>query len=172
MGEAIGGSRYIHTFEALESNVRLYSRSFSTFFSRARGSIMLTDDGRTVIDALLASLYMRRFVLGWKKLGLERSLGTRHFLSGAGALNYGHNNHQIKAAITEYLASDAVIHGLGMATPVKLQFMEIFNSVILRERGLRYRFHFTWPTGANAIEAALKLSRKVIGRENIIGALF
>jgi RNA-directed DNA polymerase len=26
---------------------------------------------------LLANLYMRRFVLGWKKLGLEQSLGTR-----------------------------------------------------------------------------------------------
>src|ERR1019366_3605519 len=26
---------------------------------------------------LLANLYMRRFVLGWKKLGLERSLGSR-----------------------------------------------------------------------------------------------
>jgi len=30
-----------------------------------------------VISPLLANLYMRRFVLGWKKLGLERSLGTR-----------------------------------------------------------------------------------------------
>src|SRR4030088_2687223 len=29
------------------------------------------------ISPLLANLYMRRFVLGWKKLGLERSLGTR-----------------------------------------------------------------------------------------------
>jgi group II intron reverse transcriptase/maturase len=28
------------------------------------------------ISPLLANLYMRRFVLGWKKLGLERSLGT------------------------------------------------------------------------------------------------
>ena len=26
---------------------------------------------------LLANLYMRRFVLGWKMLGLERSLGSR-----------------------------------------------------------------------------------------------
>jgi RNA-directed DNA polymerase len=26
---------------------------------------------------MLANLYMRRFVLGWKKLGLEQSLGTR-----------------------------------------------------------------------------------------------
>ncbi|WP_031196168.1 diaminobutyrate--2-oxoglutarate transaminase [Mesorhizobium sp. L103C119B0] len=130
----------MQAFGTLESNVRLYSRSFPTFFSRARGSIMLTEDGRKVID----------------------------FFAGAGALNYGHNNHGIKAAITEYLASDAVVHGLDMATPAKLKFMETFSSVILRERGLKYRFQFTGPTGANAIEAALKLSRKVTGRQNII----
>jgi len=29
------------------------------------------------ISPLLANLYMRRFVLGWRTLGLERSLGTR-----------------------------------------------------------------------------------------------
>jgi diaminobutyrate-2-oxoglutarate transaminase len=101
---------------------------------------MLTDDGRTVID----------------------------FLSGAGTLNYGHNNHRIKTAITDYLASDAVVHGLDMATPAKLEFLRTFSSVILRERNLQYRFQFTGPTGANAIEAALKLSRKITGRQNII----
>ena len=26
---------------------------------------------------LMANIYMRRFVLGWKKLGLERRLGSR-----------------------------------------------------------------------------------------------
>ena len=29
------------------------------------------------LSPLLANLYMRRFVLGWKMLGLERTLGTR-----------------------------------------------------------------------------------------------
>ncbi|WP_210335168.1 reverse transcriptase domain-containing protein [Mesorhizobium mediterraneum] len=29
------------------------------------------------LSPLLANLYMRRFVLGWKKLGLEQSLGAR-----------------------------------------------------------------------------------------------
>ncbi|HEV2606556.1 MAG TPA: group II intron maturase-specific domain-containing protein [Xanthomonadaceae bacterium] len=29
------------------------------------------------VSPLLANLYMRRFVLGWKKLGLEQSLGSR-----------------------------------------------------------------------------------------------
>src|SRR5206468_11401339 len=32
---------------------------------------------RGVLSPLLANLYMRRFVLGWKKLGVEQSLGTR-----------------------------------------------------------------------------------------------
>src|SRR5215470_6243673 len=32
---------------------------------------------RGVLSPLLANLYMRRFVLGWKQLGLEQSLGTR-----------------------------------------------------------------------------------------------
>jgi RNA-directed DNA polymerase len=31
----------------------------------------------SLISPLLANLYMRRFVLGWKKLGLERSLHSR-----------------------------------------------------------------------------------------------
>jgi len=40
------------------------------------------DSGRGIpqgspISPLLANLYMRRFVLGWKKLGLERSFGSR-----------------------------------------------------------------------------------------------
>ena len=41
------------------------------------------DKGRGIpqgspISPLLSNLYMRRFVLAWKKLGLERSLGTSH----------------------------------------------------------------------------------------------
>src|SRR5262249_60787796 len=40
------------------------------------------DKGRGIpqgspISPLLSNLYMRRFVLAWKKLGLERSLGSR-----------------------------------------------------------------------------------------------
>ncbi|WP_461195634.1 PLP-dependent aminotransferase family protein [Bradyrhizobium sp. UFLA06-06] len=85
------------------------------------------------------------------------------FLSSAGALN-----HQVKIPITEYLASDAVVRGLDLATPAKIEFMETLSSIILRERNLHYRLQFTGPTGANAIEAALKRSRKVTGRQNII----
>jgi diaminobutyrate-2-oxoglutarate transaminase len=140
MGGGVGDPRSMQSVETLESNVRSYSRLFPAIFSRAHGSIMQTEDGRKVID----------------------------FLAGAGALNYGHNNHEIKAAILEYLASDTVIHALDMATPAKIKFMETFSSVILRERSLEYKFQFTGPTGADAIEAALKLSRKITGRQNIV----
>ncbi|KRQ11577.1 diaminobutyrate--2-oxoglutarate transaminase [Bradyrhizobium manausense] len=140
MNTAAATLQDLKTLEALESNVRSYSRVFPAIFSKARGSIILTNDGQKIID----------------------------FFSGAGALNYGHNDHAIRAAITDYLGSDAVVHALDMATPAKINFMETFNSTILQARGLRYRLQFTGPTGANAVEAALKLSRKGTGRHNVI----
>src|SRR3981189_3249750 len=41
------------------------------------GTVKVTFCVRGVLSPLLANVYMRRFVLGWKKLGLEKSLGTR-----------------------------------------------------------------------------------------------
>jgi hypothetical protein len=38
---------------------------------------VIPDPCAGVLSPLLANLYMRRFVLGWKMLGLERSLGSR-----------------------------------------------------------------------------------------------
>lgn len=140
MNTAPRTSQHLKTIEALESNVRSYSRAFPAIFSNARGSIILTNDGRKIID----------------------------FFSGAGALNYGHNNHAIRAAITDYLQSNALVHALDMATPAKINFMETFDSIILQKRNLRYRLQFTGPTGANAVEASLKLARKVTGRHNVI----
>lgn len=96
---------------------------------------MLTEDGRKIID----------------------------FLSGAGTLNYGDNNHQIRAVITEHFASDAVIHGLYMATPAKLEFMKTFSSAILQERNLQYRFQFTGPQVLRLLRQGLSSHAKSQG---------
>ncbi|MBY2994883.1 diaminobutyrate--2-oxoglutarate transaminase [Rhizobium leguminosarum] len=130
----------LSVFENLESNVRSYSRSFPTVFRRAGGAILEDEKGCKYID----------------------------FLCGAGALNYGHNDPELIHAMVEYAKSSAIIHGLDMATSAKREFMEFFNATILRPRGLKYKFQFPGPTGANAVEAALKLARKVTGRHNII----
>lgn len=128
------------TFETLESEVRAYSRVFPAIFAQAHGCHLLDENGREYLD----------------------------FFSGAGALNYGHNDHSMKQCLIEYLQKDGVIHSLDMATVAKADFLERFNSIILKPRGLSYKIQFTGPTGANAVEAALKLARKVTQRHTIV----
>jgi len=130
----------MHDLNSLELNSHLDTETSAVILSRARGSIALTVDGRRIID----------------------------FYSGAGSLNYGHNNHQIREAILEYLTSDAVVNGFNMTTSAELKFVDTFRSVVPRERGLLpYHFEFTG-SDANAIDAALELSRKVTGRQKIV----
>src|SRR5262245_10689069 len=130
----------MRVFERSESEVRKYSRSFPVVFSRAEGALLFDEDGRRYID----------------------------FLSGSGALNYGHNNPLLKRAILRYLEDDGISHSLDLATTATRCFIERFCSVILEPRGLDYRLQFTGPTGANGVEAALKLARKVTRRGNVV----
>lgn len=128
-------------FEQTESAVRTYSRSFPVTFSQARGAELFTEEGERYLD----------------------------FLAGAGSLNYGHNHPQLKSSLIDYIASDGITHGLDMQTEAKAAFLETFRDTILKPRGMGdYRVQFTGPTGANAVEAALKLARKVTGRTNVI----
>jgi diaminobutyrate-2-oxoglutarate transaminase len=90
------------------------------------------------------------------------------FFAGAGALNYGHNPGFIKERLIRYLEQDGITHALDMHTPAKREFIETFVQVVLRPRGLDYKIQFCGPTGANAVEAALKLVRKVTGRTNVV----
>jgi diaminobutyrate-2-oxoglutarate transaminase len=128
-------------FERLESDVRSYSRAWPTVFHEARGEFLIDESGAEYID----------------------------FFSGAGTLNYGHNDPAMKRRLIEYIEADGVMHGLDMSTTAKRQFLERLESTILRPRGLDYKVQFPGPTGTNAIEAALKLARKATGREPIYG---
>ncbi|NEO98268.1 MAG: diaminobutyrate--2-oxoglutarate transaminase [Symploca sp. SIO2E9] len=127
-------------FTRLESEVRSYCRLFPTVFTKAMGDQLIDESGRTYID----------------------------FLAGAGALNYGHNNPKLKKRLLEYIESDAITHSLDMFTAAKQNFLERFEEVILMPRGLNYKVMFTGPTGTNSAEAALKLARKVTGRQTVI----
>ena len=127
-------------FNELESNVRSYCRSFPTVFTEARWSTLLDENGREYID----------------------------FLAGAGTLNYGHNNPILKQALLEYIERDGIVHGLDMATGAKQQFLQTFKDKILEPRGYSYKLQFTGPTGANAVEAALKVARNYTGRANVV----
>ncbi|GGY25073.1 diaminobutyrate--2-oxoglutarate transaminase [Streptomyces djakartensis] len=130
----------LSVFEALESEVRSYCRGWPTVFVHARGSHLRDESGRTYVD----------------------------FFSGAGSLNYGHNDPALKRALLDYIEADGITHGLDMATTAKRVFLETFQKLVLRPRGLPYKVMFPGPAGTNAVEAALKLARKVKGREAIV----
>jgi diaminobutyrate-2-oxoglutarate transaminase len=55
-----------------------------------------------------------------------------------------------------------------MFSAAKGRFLERFQEVVLAPREMDYKVQFTGPTGTNAVEAALKLARKVTGRHNVI----
>ncbi|MFC0212044.1 diaminobutyrate--2-oxoglutarate transaminase [Paenibacillus chartarius] len=129
----------MNTFERLEANVRSYCRSFPDVFVRAKGAQLFSQTGGAFVD----------------------------FFAGAGALNYGHNNDYIKGRLIQYLEEDGISHGLDMYTSAKEAFLQTFESLILAPRALDYKVQFCGPTGANAVEAALKLARKVKGRSGI-----
>ena len=130
-------------FETYESEVRSYCRNFPAVFTTAKGPFLYDEDGREYID----------------------------FFCGAGGLNYGHNNDYIKSRLLSYLESDGVMHALDMYTVPKREFIEFYEEKILKPRGLNYKIQFAGPTGTNAVEAALKLARKVKKRTNIFAMM-
>ncbi|MCK9314127.1 MAG: diaminobutyrate--2-oxoglutarate transaminase [Methanocorpusculum sp.] len=130
-------------FENFESNVRSYCRKYPVIFAKAKGSLLIDQNGNEFID----------------------------FLCGAGSCNYGHNNDYIKDKVIEYLQNDGLIHGLDMYTIPKGEFIECLQNTILIPRGYDYKVLFPGPTGTNAVEAALKIARKVKGRSNILALM-
>lgn len=123
-------------FERRESEVRSYSRSWPVVFDSAGGSWLYGVDGTAYLD----------------------------FFAGAGTLNYGHNNSVLRHALISYLEHNGVTHALDMWTVARASLLETLEEKILASRGLNYKVVFPGPSGANAVEAALKLARRVTGR--------
>ncbi|MCA9534371.1 MAG: diaminobutyrate--2-oxoglutarate transaminase [Myxococcales bacterium] len=129
----------MQVFARRESEVRGYCRSFPAVFARSKGAELWDEQGRRYID----------------------------FFAGAGALNYGHNPEPLKGALLEYLTGDNITHALDLHTQAKRELLEELERTVLTPRGLDYKVQFPGPTGTNAVEAALKLARKVTGRTGI-----
>ena len=94
-----------------ESEVRSYCRSFDTTFHSAQGSHLTASDGRSYID----------------------------FLAGCSALNYGHNDPDLVAALVDYVGSGGVMLGLDLQTEAKADFLGAFYAHILAPRSISYR---------------------------------
>ncbi|ASN04488.1 diaminobutyrate--2-oxoglutarate transaminase [Virgibacillus necropolis] len=140
MTTAVLSNAKMKTFEEMESAVRSYSRGWPTIFEKAKGYKLWDIDEKEYID----------------------------FFAGAGALNYGHNNDMMQEKMIDYIRNDGLIHSLDMGTTPRKEFLERFKEVILTPRKLDYKVMFPGPTGTNTVESALKIARKVTGRDTVI----
>lgn len=129
---------YLARQDARESNARSYPRRLPIAVRRAQGSLVEDVDGNIFLD----------------------------FLSGAGVLSLGHSHPEIVAAVQDQLS--IFVHGLDLPTPVKDRFTELQLAMLPESMRDRMRVHFCGPTGANAVEAAIKLCKIATGRGEII----
>lgn len=128
------------TIDRYESEVRGYCRTFHATFDQAEGAWLTDTNGNRYLD----------------------------FLAGAGVLNYGHNPPELKRRLLAYIERNGISHSLDMYSSAKARFLQRFNDVVLEPRRMEYKVQFPGPTGTNAVEAALKLARKVTGRTNVV----
>jgi diaminobutyrate-2-oxoglutarate transaminase len=121
-----------------ESNARTYPRHLPLAVAEASGSFVRDVDDNVFID----------------------------FLTGAGVLSFGHNHPELVEAATEQLARH--VHGLDFPTPAKGAFADAQISMLPPAMRDRTKLHFCGPTGANAVDAAIKLCKTATGRGEVI----
>jgi diaminobutyrate-2-oxoglutarate transaminase len=138
---AVPGPRsleYLDRQRRRESNARTYPRHLPIAIAEAAGPFVRDLDGNTYID----------------------------FLAGAGVLSLGHNHPELVDAVIDQLGRHT--HGLDFPTPAKDAFVEAQLSMLPSGMREHMKIHFCGPTGANAVDAALKLCKTATGRGDII----
>jgi diaminobutyrate-2-oxoglutarate transaminase len=132
---------YLDRQQRFESNARTYPRRLPLAIRKAKGLYITDMDGRVYLDCL----------------------------AGAGTLVLGHNHPVVIEAIQQHLATGLPLHTLDLTTPVKNDFVdELFDS-LPATFAARAKILFCGPSGADAVEAALKLVKTNTGRRSILG---
>ncbi|MEU5690825.1 diaminobutyrate--2-oxoglutarate transaminase family protein [Actinosynnema sp. NPDC020468] len=121
-----------------ESNARSYPRRLPIALAEGFGSFVRDVDGNVFLD----------------------------FLSGAGVLALGHNHPEVAEAAAGRLR--VLTHGLDFPTSAKREFLDAQISMLPAGMRDRTKVHFCGPTGANAVEAALKLCKTATGRGGVV----
>ncbi len=126
--------------KGVESNARTYATTFDRVFESARGARLWDSSGHEVIDCLAC----------------------------AGALPLGHNHPEVQDAILRFVSSGHIQQALDLSTPAKFEFVQELFSVLPPEFVRTAKIQFCSPSGSDAIEAAMKLTRFATGRHTIV----
>lgn len=133
-------NEYLNRQQTTESNARSYPRRFPLAINRAKGIFIEDTSGQLFIDCL----------------------------AGAGTLALGHNHPAIHEALKAHLDSMAPLHTLDITTPVKDAFVQKLFAALPENFAKNAKVQFCGPTGADAVEAALKLAKTATGRRSIL----
>jgi diaminobutyrate-2-oxoglutarate transaminase len=131
---------YLDRQAQTESNARSYPRKLPVAIARAEGLYVSDVDGRVFMDCLC----------------------------GAGTLALGHNHPSVVAAIRRHLDEGYPLHSLDLTSPVKHRFVEELFSTLPAQFASKARIQFCSPSGADAVEAAIKLVKTASGRSGMV----
>ncbi len=123
---------------ARESNARTYPRGFPIAVARAQGATIEDVDGNIFLD----------------------------FWGGAGTLNLGHNHPEVIAAAIAQISK--ATHTLDLPSAIKDSFTTEVLSLLPESLQGKMKVHFAGPTGADAVEGAIKLVKTATGRRSVI----
>lgn len=88
------------------------------------------------------------------------------FLTGAGSLPLGHCHPKVVRAAQAQM--EVFCHGLDFPSEVKSRFTDTLLAALPEALAGEYKVHFCAPTGADAIEAAIKLCKLYTGGDEVI----
>ncbi|MFD2148418.1 diaminobutyrate--2-oxoglutarate transaminase [Mucilaginibacter antarcticus] len=133
-------SAYLERQASTESNARSYPRKLTFAISKAKGMYIKDTDDNVYYDCL----------------------------SGAGALALGHNHPVVQDAIRQQLDANLPMLTLDITTPVKDEFVQELLSSLPAEFAKNAKIQFCGPSGADAVEAAIKLVKIATGRRGMM----
>ncbi|ONI88271.1 diaminobutyrate--2-oxoglutarate transaminase [Actinosynnema sp. ALI-1.44] len=123
-----------------ESNARTYAAVIDRVFTAGDAARLTDTEGRQYLDCL----------------------------SAAGTLALGHNHAAVAARVREFLDSGQVQQALDLTTPAKYEFLRSLYGVLPPDFAAHAKTHFCGPTGADAVEAAVKLFKTATGRRTVL----
>jgi diaminobutyrate-2-oxoglutarate transaminase len=129
---------FIEEQAAVESSARTYPRHTPIAIAGGSGSYLTDVDGNRFLD----------------------------FLSGAGVLALGHDHPELVAAAAEQLGVATQL--LDFPTGAKREFTRALRTKLPAGLRDRARIHFCGPTGADAVDAAIKLCKTYTGRGEVV----
>ncbi|MBE9125226.1 aspartate aminotransferase family protein [Coleofasciculus sp. LEGE 07092] len=131
---------YLERQTQRESNARSYPRRIPIAIREAKGIYVKDTDGNVYFDCL----------------------------AGAGTLALGHNHPVALEAMRSVLDDNLPLHTLDLTTPIKDQFVEDLFASLPPAFARNAKIQFCGPSGADAVEAALKLVKTATGRRSLL----